>query len=115
LDLGERRDVLFQTARIASEILVRRELCRIDENRNDDAAGASARLFNQSQMTGVQRAHRWNQGNARAAPSVSLNGAAKRRNRAHDGRTVCHFDLDRRLGSAGTGTRPSKLLSIRPF
>src|ERR1035437_2897640 len=49
--------ILLQCARIATEILIRPELCGIDENRCDDNVAMLACGLNQGTMTCVQRAH----------------------------------------------------------
>ena len=69
-EIGARRlqhvEIGGLAARIGAEILGGRELLRVDKDRSDNAAAIAARRSNQSQMTGVQRAHRRHQANALA-------------------------------------------------
>ena len=57
LECSQRGDVGVEGSRIGREVLVWRELRRINEDRNDDTVGAALRQAHQRQMTGVQRAH----------------------------------------------------------
>ena len=60
-ECGERLHVGGERARIGLEVLVRRELRRIDEDRDDDAIGTALRQAHQGEVPLVQRAHGWNQ------------------------------------------------------
>jgi hypothetical protein len=61
-------------ARIGGEILVGAELCRIDEERDDDAPAIGLGLSHERQMTVMQGAHGWHQADAvaGAAPGRDL-------------------------------------------
>ena len=55
---GEGRDIGIKRTRIGGEVFVRRKLCRVDEDRDDDMGRSPARLLGQGEVAGVQGAHR---------------------------------------------------------
>jgi hypothetical protein len=54
---GQLDEIAVEVAGIAVEILMRRELGRVDEDTDDDALRARPRLCNKREMPRVQRAH----------------------------------------------------------
>jgi hypothetical protein len=61
---------------------MRRELGRIDEDRDNDAVGLALRTPDQCQMTGMQGPHCRHQGDPLTAPAPFGENAAERRLRA---------------------------------
>ncbi len=97
--LGQRGKILAQVARIAREVLVRRELRGIDEDRHHDALGAPARQPHQRNMAVMQGAHGWNQGDGGAAAAQVADGAAQGGNAGRQHAAV--WAWDRMSGGAG--------------
>ena len=94
--------IRFECARIAREIFRAVELCRVDEDGDDEHPAVTASLLDERRMPGVQGAHRWHKARSaafarRAAASQSLPERADRLN------TLEHAALGsgRRLNAAG--------------
>src|SRR5262249_28043781 len=64
--LFQQRAVAREVARVGGEVLARRELRWVDEERDDDAVAELFRRADEGEMAFVQRAHR---GNERDAPA----------------------------------------------
>jgi hypothetical protein len=101
LCLGEFGHVGLPGSRVRSEIFMRRELGRVDENRNDNLRRAPLCLTHQRQMPFVKRAHGRHQGNGCSPSPQALQGAAQRGKRADNGGGGWHccsvIDLRARL------------------
>jgi hypothetical protein len=82
----KRGEVGGEGARIAAEILVRRELRGVDEDRDHGAPRPAPRRLHQREVAGMQRAHGRNQRDPLARRPPLHDGAAQRRHRAHDSR-----------------------------
>jgi hypothetical protein len=77
-----------QASRIRLKVLMRRELGRINEYRDDDAIGATLRGSDQSEVSGMKCAHgRHQRGRASLAPKI-LNRALERRQGTNDARAA---------------------------
>ena len=85
---GEFRQILFPGAGIACEVLVRRELRRIDEYRHDDAVGTATGEADERNVPGMKRPHRWNKGDGFSAPTPKGKRRTQRLDRIDNARLL---------------------------
>jgi len=100
--VGERAEIGAGASRIAGKILMRRKLCGVDEDRDDDARCTPLRSPHQREVTGMEGAHGRYQRNALAGRSPPTDGAAQCRHRTHDSNG--HLGKVRLLGTAALRT-----------
>ena len=105
-------DIGLPGARVASEILVRGELGRIDEDRDHGPAGLAAGEPEERNMAVMQGAHRGYEGDAALARSKARNRGSQRLHRTNDPQPAGHACLQA-LGSE-RARDPSKRPAVRP-
>ena len=76
---GQLGDIGLPGARVGTEILRRRELSGIDEDRNDDPGGAPLRQSNQRHMAVMECSHGWHQCDGSLPRAAGLRGRAATR------------------------------------
>jgi hypothetical protein len=89
--LSEHGNVGVQRSGIPGEVLLRRELCRVDENRDDGALRATLCGTYQRKMARVQRSHGRHQRNIRVARPPGHDGSPQGRYRAQDAQSLGHL------------------------
>ena len=97
------RKVGCEGAGIGREILGRRELRRVDEDRHDDPVGATAGAPHQRQMAVVQRAHGRDQRDLLTGVTPARNAAAQRDDRSALPLAVEPCSILRDASKLGTG------------
>src|ERR1019366_8477171 len=86
LFVGANLHILVERPGIARQILVRPELCRIDEDGYDDETGLRARRPDQARMARMQGAHGRHEPDALASRPCGRNVATRLLDSCRDGR-----------------------------
>ena len=103
---GELGDIGLPGARIGTEIFGRRELGRVDEDRDDDFSGAAFGQPDQRHMAVMERSHGRHQRDRGLSGAKAVEGAAQCGDRADDHGTSRHLDSISR-GRIGGGRSTS--------
>ena len=103
------RQVAFDVARVAREILVGAELGGIDEDRNDDEVRPPLGFGDERKVAIVQSAHRWNEAHGAAAGTRDVAGVARVGNRANQDELGRHG-----LGESYRGMAAGLINSVAP-
>ncbi len=91
---GERLEIAIEAPRIGGKVLVRRELRRIDEDRDHDPARPPPAASHQGEVARVQRPHGRYQRDALVRTAELGDGAAQCRDGAQDARATGHDPLE---------------------